>query len=149
MWGALSDERTGLSFDRLSSNKFLVSMYNLHFTSYYMYVYTTYIRHLPVQAQYSTPRPIISSSCYNSSLFTSTVVWLTADKFKPLIFPVSRLALSNVANLPTVTSHSYLLGSSINRIKTSFLWFFHFLYCSVLTHWCGNVFNYRCLEMYQ
>jgi hypothetical protein len=28
MWGALSDERTGLSFARLSSNTSLVSMYN-------------------------------------------------------------------------------------------------------------------------
>jgi hypothetical protein len=36
MWGALSDERTGLSFARLtvSSNKFVVSMYSLHFTCY-------------------------------------------------------------------------------------------------------------------
>jgi hypothetical protein len=34
MWGALSNERTGLSFARLSSNKPVVSMYNLHVTSY-------------------------------------------------------------------------------------------------------------------
>jgi hypothetical protein len=35
MWGALSDERTGLSFAgvTVNSNKSLVSMYNLHFTS--------------------------------------------------------------------------------------------------------------------
>jgi hypothetical protein len=34
MWGALSDERTGLSFARItvSSSKSVVSMYNLHFT---------------------------------------------------------------------------------------------------------------------
>jgi hypothetical protein len=34
MWGALSDERTGLSFANItvSSNKPVVSMYNLHFT---------------------------------------------------------------------------------------------------------------------
>jgi hypothetical protein len=34
MWGALSDERTGLSFVRVtvSSNKSVVSLYNLHFT---------------------------------------------------------------------------------------------------------------------
>jgi hypothetical protein len=31
MWGALSDERTGLSFARVTvSNKSVVSMYNLH-----------------------------------------------------------------------------------------------------------------------
>jgi hypothetical protein len=36
MWGALSDERTGLSFARvtISSSKSVVSMYNLHFTCY-------------------------------------------------------------------------------------------------------------------
>jgi hypothetical protein len=36
MWGALSDERMGLSFARVtvSSNKPVVSMYNLHFTCY-------------------------------------------------------------------------------------------------------------------
>jgi hypothetical protein len=36
IWGALSDERTGLSFARVtvSSNKSVVSMYNLYFTCY-------------------------------------------------------------------------------------------------------------------
>jgi hypothetical protein len=36
MWGVLSDERTGLAFARVtvSSNKSVVSMYNLHFTCY-------------------------------------------------------------------------------------------------------------------
>jgi hypothetical protein len=36
MWNALSDERTGLSFARItvSSNKPVVSMYNLHVTCY-------------------------------------------------------------------------------------------------------------------
>jgi hypothetical protein len=38
------------------------------------------------QAQYSRSCPIISISCYNSSLVTWTVVWLTAAKFNPLIF---------------------------------------------------------------
>jgi hypothetical protein len=36
MWGALSEERTGLSFARVTvrSNKSVVIMYNLHFTFY-------------------------------------------------------------------------------------------------------------------
>jgi hypothetical protein len=36
MWGALSDERTGLALAKVtvSSNKSVVSMYNLHFTCY-------------------------------------------------------------------------------------------------------------------
>jgi hypothetical protein len=35
MWGALSDERKGLSFDRVtvSSNKFVLNMYSLHYNS--------------------------------------------------------------------------------------------------------------------
>jgi hypothetical protein len=77
MWGTLSEERMGMSFARVtvSNNKSVVSMYNLHFTSYvyvyvYVYVYTTYTRLLSVQAQYSRSCPIISSSCYNSSLVT-------------------------------------------------------------------------------
>jgi hypothetical protein len=41
MWGVLSDERTGLSFARVTvrSSKSFVSMYNLHFTCCQMYVY--------------------------------------------------------------------------------------------------------------
>jgi hypothetical protein len=36
MWGALSDERTGLSFARVTvrSSKSVVSVHNLHFTCY-------------------------------------------------------------------------------------------------------------------
>jgi hypothetical protein len=83
--------------DSVSSIKSFVSMYN--FTNYKMYVYTTYTRPLSGQAQYSRKCPIISSSCYNGSLSTWTVVCLTAAKFKPLIFPVSGFTLFNVANI--------------------------------------------------
>jgi hypothetical protein len=84
MWGALSDERTGMSFASVtvSSNKSVVSMYNLHFTYYYMCVYT---RLLSVHAQYSRSCPIISSSCYNGVLVTWKVVCLISAKFKPLM----------------------------------------------------------------
>jgi hypothetical protein len=51
-----------------------------------MYVYTTYRSPLSVQAQYSRSCPIISSSWYNSSLVTWTVVCLTAAKSKPLTY---------------------------------------------------------------
>jgi hypothetical protein len=52
MWGARSDERTGLSFPKVtvSSNKSVASMYILHFTCYKMYVYTAYTGPLSVQA---------------------------------------------------------------------------------------------------
>jgi hypothetical protein len=41
IWGVLSDERTGLSFARVtpSSSKCVFSMYNLHFKCIYVYMY--------------------------------------------------------------------------------------------------------------
>jgi hypothetical protein len=87
MCGALSDERTGLSFARVTvrSIKSVVSI-----TIYILHVIKCmYIQHIPrslsFQAQYSRSRPIVSSSCYNFSLVTWTVECLTAAKFKPLI----------------------------------------------------------------
>jgi hypothetical protein len=65
-----------------------------------MYVYTTYTRPLSVQAQYSRKCPIISSSCYNSSLVTWTVVSLTAAKFKPLIFMRDKVMLRPTVSRP-------------------------------------------------
>jgi hypothetical protein len=62
-----------------------------------MYVYTTY--KASVSPGSVEQFIIISSSCYNGSLLTWTVVRLTAPKFKPLIFPVSGFALSNVTNI--------------------------------------------------
>jgi hypothetical protein len=53
-----------------------------------MYVYKPYTGPLSVQAQYNRSCPIISSSCYNSSLVTWKVLWVTAAKFKPLSFSV-------------------------------------------------------------
>jgi hypothetical protein len=49
--GALFDERTGLSFVRVtvSSNKSVVTMYNLHFTCYLMYVKVK-VKFSPLQA---------------------------------------------------------------------------------------------------
>jgi hypothetical protein len=61
MWGALSDKRMGLLFARVrvNSSKSFVSIYNLHFTCYYMYVYTIYTRPQSAQAQYGRSCPII------------------------------------------------------------------------------------------
>jgi hypothetical protein len=55
MWGVLSDERAGLSFASVtvSSNKSVVSMYNLRIFHLLLNVHTIYIRHLSVQAPYS------------------------------------------------------------------------------------------------
>jgi hypothetical protein len=64
-----------------------------------MYVYKTYTGLLSFQVQYSRSWPITSSSCYNSSLVTLTVLCLTASKFKLLICSLSGFALSNVANI--------------------------------------------------
>jgi hypothetical protein len=40
MWGALSDERTGVAFTRVTvnSNNSVVNMYTLHFICYQMYI---------------------------------------------------------------------------------------------------------------
>jgi hypothetical protein len=59
MWGALSDERTGLSLARVtvSSYKSVVSMYSLHVIKY-IYICTTYTGPLSVQGQYSKSCPI-------------------------------------------------------------------------------------------
>jgi hypothetical protein len=43
--------------------------------------------------------PILRILCYNDSLVTLKVVSLTAAKFEPLIFSVSRFALSCAANM--------------------------------------------------
>jgi hypothetical protein len=74
-----------------------------------MYVFTTYTRHLSVQAHYSRSCPIISSSCYSSGLVTWTFLWPTAANFKIFIFPVSGFALSNVANISTFYGFIWLL----------------------------------------
>jgi hypothetical protein len=102
MRGALSDERMGLSF--IIATRVTVSSYNSVVSIvFYMllntYTYTKFTGPLSIQAQYSRSCPIISSSCYNSSLVTGMVVCLTATKFKPHIFLVSGFALSNVANI--------------------------------------------------
>jgi hypothetical protein len=54
--------------------------------SHMFYVYTMYTRPLSAQAQYSRSCPIICSLCYNSSLITWMVIYLTTTKFKPLKF---------------------------------------------------------------
>jgi hypothetical protein len=73
MWGALSDDRTDLSFARVtvSSNKSAVCCQYVQFTFYVLLNgYAIYTRLMSVQAQYSRSCPIISSSCYNSSIIT-------------------------------------------------------------------------------
>jgi hypothetical protein len=97
--GALSPTRVG-SVD-CQSQSAVISLLSVC-TIYILHVIkcnTTYTRPSSVQAQYSRPCSIISSSCYNSSLVTWKVACLTAAKFEPLIFPVSGFALSNVANI--------------------------------------------------
>jgi hypothetical protein len=43
--------------------------------------------------------PYFSSSGYNGSLITLTVIRLISAKFKPFIFSVSGFVLSNIANM--------------------------------------------------
>jgi hypothetical protein len=105
----------------------------------YVQVYTIYIRPLSVQAQYSRSCPIISSSCYNSSLVTWTVVWLTAAKFKLLIFSVSQSRSRSL--LPATSRHaqSWLraplgpMAIYLFNVKTFVLFCFSFRWSSLLT----------------
>jgi hypothetical protein len=74
LWGALSDERPGLSFDRVRVTLRLTVCIGVEPTS---------------------------SWGHNGSLDTWTVVNMTATKFKPFVFPVSGFAMSNIANVET------------------------------------------------
>jgi hypothetical protein len=114
MWGALSDEKTGLSFIRVtvsSISHLSICTYYLYFYMFkhgrihYVYVlYTIYTSPLSVKAE-NRSCPILSSSCYNGSLVTWTAVRLTAA----LIFSISEFALSYIANIFTVLRDSCLL----------------------------------------
>jgi hypothetical protein len=114
--GALADERSGLSFIIV-----LVSLLSIKFNIYSLlckrknYIYT---RPLSVQAENSRSCPILSSSGYNGSLVTWTVVRLTAAKFKPLVF--SRfLRLHSVREMPWYDS----VALFVNAYKSTIDWY--------------------------
>jgi hypothetical protein len=121
MWGALSDEATGLSFVVVivsstwhlylqvyfvfilqSFIKSLIPCGYILFTVLYVtlvYMYVQYMQSL-CQCRLGTAGCARTrSSCYNSCLVTWTVVHLTAVKFKPLIFSVSGFSCSSVVNI--------------------------------------------------
>jgi hypothetical protein len=87
LWGALSDERTGLSFVRVivCISKSFVRIFTFYMLNMLINVYKIYTGPLSVQAQYSRLCPISSSFRYNGSLITWTVISLTATKFMFLI----------------------------------------------------------------
>jgi hypothetical protein len=91
LWGAPSDERSGLSFDSHCQH-YLVHCQNFILFTFYMshmfYVYTIYTRPLSANAQYSRSCPSICSLHYNSSLDTWMIVHLPTAKFMPLIFSI-------------------------------------------------------------
>jgi hypothetical protein len=118
MWGALSDERTGLLFARVtvSSSKPLVSMYVC------MYVYTVYTRPRSVQAKYSRSCPIISCSCYNGSLVTSTVVCLAISGKSYRLYSFDKRRTVQKTTDPTIpTSPLYMnqLSSGTDHIENT------------------------------
>jgi hypothetical protein len=82
MLGAPSDEGTGLSFVIVFVRLLLMKL------NIYKFIFiknNLYTRPLSVQAKNSRSCPILSSSGYNGSLVTWTVVRLTATKFKHLV----------------------------------------------------------------
>jgi hypothetical protein len=66
---------------------------------YIIYLYKICMRPLSVQAENSRSFSILSSSGYDGSLVTLTVICLTAEKFKPLIFSVWGFVLSSIVNI--------------------------------------------------
>jgi hypothetical protein len=101
LWGALSDERSGLSPVN-HCQQYLIHCQNVISFTFYMphmfYLYAIYTRPLSAQAQYS-------SSHYNGSLDTWTVLRLAASKFKPLLFSVLVFALPYIADKSKSKSH--------------------------------------------
>jgi hypothetical protein len=78
VWGALSDEKTGMSFVRVtvSNSKSVVSMFNIvtFYTLYMLFsvcIYAIYTRPLSVQAQYSRSCPISRLTNWLTLLTTS------------------------------------------------------------------------------
>jgi hypothetical protein len=61
--------------------------------------FALYTNPLSLQALAKQIMPVLRILCYNGSLVTSTIVRLTAAKFKPLIFSISRFAFSYIANM--------------------------------------------------
>jgi hypothetical protein len=109
-WGALSDERSGLSFVSLLSmeskvvSEFTYIIYNdiyiicVRHSSVIYNLYKIYIIQGLSQFRLCTADYALFTR-YHGSLDTWTVVHMTVAKFKPLIFSVSGLALPNVTNI--------------------------------------------------
>jgi hypothetical protein len=112
LWDALSDERLGLSFARQSAVFTRVSVHSQVLT-FQMFdiqirVHTVYVGPLSVRAQYNNLCPTDSSSGYNGSLDSCTVVHVTATKFKPPIFSVWGFTLSNIAYIFIIMNDFWL-----------------------------------------
>jgi hypothetical protein len=96
LWGALSDERSGLPpVSHCHQCLLHCQRFNIIYIVVTCFKYTQYILDL-CQAQYSTS---FQNLCYNSSLDTWTAVRLTAAKFKPCMFSVLGFALTNIADI--------------------------------------------------
>jgi hypothetical protein len=98
MWGALSEERSGVSFARQSAVFIRLSVCTQVFIFYminvWSRVYTIYTRPLSVQAQYSNLCPTNSNSRWHDSLDAWTVLRVTAAEFKPFVFKKLSFTLS-------------------------------------------------------
>jgi hypothetical protein len=90
-WGALSDERSGLSFvsQSLEVGHLSVYTYNQNIYNLSNTWYAIFTKPLSVQAQYSRLCPISSSFCYNGSLVTWTVVCRSQVKVVKVIFQLT------------------------------------------------------------
>jgi hypothetical protein len=124
LWGALSDERSGLSFVRVIVNSHISLVWKNNIFTFYMFhmflnAYTIYTRPLSVQAQCSRVCPISSSFHDNGNLVTWTVVCLTAAKFKPHMFSAFVLVCAATYIASGLHGKCWLLV----RIRGNLCWF--------------------------
>jgi hypothetical protein len=77
----------------------LSSVHVAHIACYWIFFLLHYIQ-VPVSPSFAKQiMPILYISCYNDSLVTWMVVYLTTAKFKPLIFSVSGFTLAYAVNM--------------------------------------------------
>jgi hypothetical protein len=92
-----------LSMQNVYSSKCLISRHryvpHLGYDTHVLLFSLKFRTFLSVRAQYCRLCPISGRFRYNGSLVTWTVVCFTAPTFKPLIFSVTGLALSNDASI--------------------------------------------------
>jgi hypothetical protein len=132
MWGAFSDERTGLSFTIAAGPRQRC--------------------HSWVQVpRDSWPYFTVSDSRLPQPGGPGSRIYIPQEEGDPVIPPgtgLSKLKQPYTSHLLMYYTRIYK-APSLTAYEISLPWFFGFVFCSVLILWHGNKLNCRCLEMYQ